>query len=112
VSVTGIRKAAAELAPKLADTARKAVPSNAVPAWVTVEGVKLNAAQFLGLMTRAFRSASPGEKLRVEPRRSWSIAAEFYPHNLPRQDMGNVWTLRPARLRLDMKPAATAGGGF
>ncbi len=99
VSVASVRRAATQMAPKLADTAWKPAPSNVTPTEITVDGVKLNAAQFLGLMAQAWRSKSPDEKLRVTPRYMRSAAAEVYPHHLPREDMGNMWTCRPAPLR-------------
>ncbi len=100
VSAGAVRRAAAELAPKLVDTAWKLVPSNVTPVEITVDGLKLNAAQFLGLMAQAWRSKSPDEKLRVQPRYMHSPAAEVYPHHIAREDMGNMWTCRPVRLRL------------
>jgi hypothetical protein len=100
VSIAGIRHAAAELAPKLADTEWRALPSNMVPEGVTVDGVKLNSAQFLGLMAQAFRSKSPAERLRVGPRYMFSAAGLLYPRHVLSEDQGNVWTFRPARLHL------------
>ncbi len=111
VSVGAVRRAAGELAPKLADTAWKPVPSNVTPVEIAVDGLKLNAAQFLGLMAQAWRSKSPDEKLRVLPRYMHSAAAELYPHHIAREDMGNMWTCRPARLRLNARQTATAGAG-
>lgn len=98
VSVAWVARAAASLAPALADTSWQPLPRNAVPGWIVVDGLRLNAAQFLRLMCQAYAAPSPERRLGVGTSLMFSPLAEVYPRSRPRIDEGAMWTLKPAPL--------------
>ena len=101
VSVADIIKAAGPIAKQLADTEWKVVPANAVPAEIAVGSEKLNAAQFLCVMARAYLDPAPEKVLTLNTINLASPAAFMFPKNTPITDQGNSWTFKPAPLKLD-----------
>jgi hypothetical protein len=104
--VSAILETASALAPKLADTEWKTVPSNAVPAAVEVGSMHLTAAQFLRLMAQAYLDPRPDKTLTVVPISLASMASYFFPKNTPMTDLGSAWTFKPAPIDVEaLKPA-------
>jgi hypothetical protein len=99
-SVEAICRAAAGLSEALRERTWKTVPVNTVPEWVNVEGVRVNAAQFLSLMAQAFLDPTPLRKIKLERALPISPAAGAYPRRIAIEDMGMGWTLKPAILHL------------
>jgi hypothetical protein len=111
VPVSEVMKAAAQLAPKLAETEWKVVPSNAVPVDVQVGSLRLTATQFLRLLVRACLDPSPSKILQVNGATLQSRAAFMFPKNTPITDQGNSWTFKPAPLRVGAKETSGAPAG-
>jgi hypothetical protein len=99
-SVKEVRQAAAELAPRLNDTTWRPVPLNAVPSNVVVAGKDVNCGQFVTLMVDALLAQSPDEKVKLRYLVPFTASAFVFPRQTPTLDAGNIWTLRPAPLRL------------
>ena len=109
VSVSAILKTASALAPKLADTKWKTIPSNAVPAEIEVGALHLNAAQFLRLMAQAYLDPRPDKTLTVIPISLASFASYMFPKNTPMTDLGSAWTFKPAPIDVEaLKAVVTA----
>ena len=98
VPVAAVIKAAAQLAPPLANADLKRVPNNAVPALMEVGSLHLNAGQFLRLMAQAYLDPSPDRILKVNAVTLTSRSAFMFPKNTPMTDQGNAWTFKPAPL--------------
>jgi hypothetical protein len=108
VPVSAVIQAAAQIAPRLADTEWKPVPANAVPATVATGSLRLNAAQFLRLMAQAYLDPSPGKTLYVNAVTLTSRSSFMFPKNTAMTDQGNSWTFKPAPLRVGTKePSGT-----
>ena len=88
-------RACATLAPSLADQAWKPVPTNRIPGWVTVDGHRYNAAQFLRAMAETYLSPS-GPDLKMATSQMWSAAATILPSTRRRYEAGSAWTVKPA----------------
>jgi hypothetical protein len=101
VTVADVLHAAAQTAPLLTNDAWKPVPDNAVPGFVTVGTLKVNAAQLLNLMAWACLDLTPDKVLHVNSTTMASIATYMFPKNTPITDQGNGWTFKPAPLRLE-----------
>jgi hypothetical protein len=99
VAVVSLARECARIAADLNDGAWRPVPRNAVPASVTVDGIRLNAAQFLRHMAQAFLNPSSAS-LKVEMSSMFSSAGFLFPRTRPVRDEGAVWTLKPAPLTL------------
>ena len=95
-----VARAAASLSDGLRDQTWKPVPANTVPTWVTVDGIRVNAFQFLVLMAGAYLDPMPGKKLKIARSLMISHLSGVYPQRLAMQDFGTGWTLKPAILRL------------
>jgi hypothetical protein len=110
VSVADVIKAASEIAPKLTNTAWKAVPDNAVPATIRVGSLQLNAGQFLRVMAAAYLDPSPGKMLPINGVALASRSAFMFPKNTPMTDQSSAWTFKPAPLRLEVATGTPAAG--
>ena len=100
VKVSSILRAAAELAPALTDDTWKPLPANIVPSSLTVDGFRLLPSQLLRLMVAAYRETDSGKTLPIRMCRTRNTVGENYPHNVPLDDVGCVWTFKPAPLKL------------
>lgn len=109
VRVREVLQAAARIAPPLRNTEWKLIPDNAVPDYVQVGSVRVNAAQFLRLMVLTCLDLSPDKVLTLSPIDLHSDAMFRYPRNTPTPDQGMAWTLKPAPLHIASKGAAAGG---
>ena len=111
VPVSAVIKAAAQIAPNLADREWKLVPANAVPAMIQVGSLRLNAAQFLHLMAQAYLDPSPDKSLAVNAVTLTARSSFMFPKNTAITDQGNSWSFKPAPLRIGSKETAGAPAG-
>jgi len=108
VSVASVARACAELSRALNEETWKPVPENVIPAWITVDGIRLNAAQFLRLMAEGFTTGSPGASLEVRTCQMFHEPALILPSSRPQVEGGAAWTIKPARLRRPDTPSPAA----
>jgi len=79
------------------------IPWCAVPGQVKVGSLTVNGGQYLRLMMDMFLSDNPEAKLTVRPTQMiWAPEAVGI-KTRPYEDMGTIWTIKPAPLRLDGK---------
>jgi hypothetical protein len=97
-TIAALASVAADLAPRLNDREWRPVPVNVVPSWVTVEAVRMNAAQFLRLMAEAYVQPTSDARLALRNSYMFSAIAEAFPKSRRRAEVGAVWTLKPATL--------------
>jgi hypothetical protein len=109
VTVREVLQAAARIAPPFRDTEWKLIPQNAIPAYVQVGSVRVNATQFFRLMVLTCLDPSPDKTLPLSPMVLHSDAMFRYPKNTPIPDQGMGWTLKPATLHFTSN-GASAGG--
>lgn len=100
VTVASIARVCASLSAGLHDDAWRPVPRNSIPFRVTVDGIGLNAAQFLRLMAEALVTPNPAAKLQVRATSMfWGQDVTFLRTRSIR-DEGASWTFKPAMLTL------------
>jgi hypothetical protein len=100
VTVGSVARVCAGLTARLHDTAWSPNPKNSIPFHVAVDGIDLNAAQFLRLMAEALVNPSPDAKLQVKATEMfWGRNATFYRARSLR-DEGATWTYKPAVLEV------------
>ena len=95
-----VQRVAADLAPQLNDQTWRPVPLNAVPSQVVVAGKRMNPAQFAALMVDALLAQSPDAKLKLRYLEPLTAPAYVFPRQTSILEAGNLWTLRPAPLKL------------
>jgi hypothetical protein len=74
-------------------------PPNRIPAWSTIEGQRLNSAQFLLLLATAFLKPEI-DPLPVRTSQMASMLTGSYPSSVPLSDLGTLWTVKPVKLSL------------
>lgn len=109
VTVRDVMQAAAQIAPPLRNTEWKLIPENAIPAYVQVGAIRVNASQFFRMMALACLDLSPDKVLPVSPMTLHSDLMFRYPKNTPIPDQGMGWTLKPAPLHFTSAGAAAGG---
>ncbi len=102
-----VLQAAARIAPPLRNSEWKLIPDNAVPAYVQVGSVRVNATQFFRLMVLSCLDLSPDKVLTLSPITLHSDAMFRYPKNTPIPDQGMGWTLKPAFLHVTSTGASS-----
>jgi hypothetical protein len=102
VPVSSITRVCSKIVDKLNDQTWHPVPNNVVPAWLEVEGIRVNAAQFLRLMLEALVASTPETKLNVKMTNMLTYPGIMYPKTRVPQDQGGTWTYKPAPLRLTL----------
>ena len=98
IRVESLKKVCADLMQGWAPKEWTALPQNVVPGWITVEGLRLNSAQFLRLMAEVYVSKKPESEFKVRTCQMASIVGLTFPSSRLRADTGTVWTIKPARL--------------
>jgi hypothetical protein len=101
VTVGEIAHAAVEISKQLHNSSWSPVPANAVPSWIRVGGTRVNSAQFLYLMAQAVVNPAPSAKLSVKMMQMFSVIIMTYPEERPREEIGNLWSVKPAPLQPD-----------
>jgi len=98
--VTGasVARMCAEISGRLHDDAWSPVPKNSIPFEVTVDGITLNAAQFLRLMAETLAAPNLAAKHQVKMTDMfWGRdATDLRTRSM--RDEGNAWTYKPASL--------------
>lgn len=62
----------------------------------------MTAGHFLRLMLEAMKEQPSGTKLTLQYTHMWSSAGDDFPRNVPRSDMGETWTMKPAELKMSV----------
>ncbi|MGB6946984.1 MAG: hypothetical protein WBE37_31595 [Bryobacteraceae bacterium] len=101
VTVADVLRAAAQIAPPLANDTWKSIPDNMVPPSVQVGALHVNAAQFLHLMAWSYLNPAPDRILQLSSIAMTSQATFMFPKNTMIKDQGNSWTFKPAPLKLE-----------
>ncbi len=104
VTVESVASTCEKIATALHDESPGDIPKNAIPFGIEIDGMRLNAAQFLKLMARALVTPSPAEKLNVRMAYMFSAPGELYPKTRLLSDISFAWTLKPARLDTKATP--------
>jgi hypothetical protein len=99
-SVASIAKKCSEIDPRLHDDTANPMPKNTVPAALELNGIQINAAQFLRMMAQAMVDPAPGAKVQVKMTYMFPGAASIFPKARPMADVGATWTLKPALLEV------------
>ena len=100
VTVAELIGKAAELEPALNDDEWRPVPRNVVPGVIAIGEVQINAAQWLLLMAEALQDLERRDSLRLRIAYMTSEDALSYPVSRHPDEVGAVWTIRPAPLAL------------
>jgi hypothetical protein len=110
VTLATVAHTCAGLVDRLHDTSAGPVPKNSIPAVETVDGIPMNAAQFLRLMGAALLAApSPDTKLRIKMTYMYPGQATLVPKTRMMSEMGASWTVKPAQLEIgSLPPSAQA----
>jgi hypothetical protein len=107
VSASEVILAAVYILPAFYEKGWSPVTRNAVPGQVQVGQLSVNAAQYLRLMIAAFLSDDTAAKLTVRPSEMiWGREAVAI-RTRPVEQMGTIWTIKPATLQLSQTASAT-----
>jgi hypothetical protein len=98
VTVGSVARVCSELTGRLHDSAWTPVPKNSIPFRVKVDGVDMNAAQFLRLMAEAVVNPAPEAKLQVKMTEMFWGRDATYVRTRSIRDEGATWTIKPAVL--------------
>jgi len=111
VKVASIAHICADLAPRLHDDSGYPMPKNMIPPMFTVDGIGMNAAQFLRLMAQAVVDPSPDATLHVRMVYMLTATAQVFPKARNLEDVGATWTFKPAPLN-PSRPPNNSGGAM
>ncbi len=75
------------------------VPRNSVPSYVTVDGTRLTAGQFLRAIADAYVAPAGTSEVAAKWTSGTSLFGERFPPTRAPSDKGDVWTARPAAIR-------------
>ena len=107
VTAKDVSLAAVYILPGLYDAGWSPIPFSCVPGQVKVGSVTVNAGQYLRLMMEAFLSDDAEAKLTVKPTPMvWGDEAIGL-RTRPVAEMGTIWTIKPAPLRMEQNMKAT-----
>ena len=98
VTVAELARTCAELAGPLHDDSSTALPKNAIPSLLKINGIDLNPAQVLRLMAQAVVNPAPENTIRVRMTYMLGEAGGIFPKSRELFDDGFVWTIKPAPL--------------
>ncbi len=98
VTVASIAQVCNSLAGALHDTSASALPKNRVPSRVVIEGMDLNAGQFLRLMSKAIIAGVKDAKVNVRMTQMHSVSGWSVPTTRIQEDQSASWTYKPAPL--------------
>lgn len=100
VTAASVAHVCSGLVDRLHDTSEGPVPKNSIPISVSVDDIKMNAAQFLRLMAAALVAESPNTKLRVKMTYMIPGQGTLIPKTRTMGEMGASWTVKPAQLQI------------
>jgi hypothetical protein len=98
VTAVSVNRMCATVAERLNARMWKPMPTNMIPAWLEVDGVRVNAAQFLKLMFESLAAPAATARMNVRMTNMLSPAGLVYPKMRMSIDQGGTWTFRPAAL--------------
>jgi hypothetical protein len=107
VTIASIAGVCAKIDAALHDVSPGKFPKNAIPVFVSVDGINMNPAQFLRLMALALTapSLSPDTKFAVRMTYPYTGILMAYPKTRVFTDAGFGWTMKPAPLDIRTKEA-------
>jgi hypothetical protein len=100
LTASSVNRMCATVAERLNARLWKPMPTNMIPAWLEVDGIRVNAAQFLKLMFESLVAPSAKGAIKVRMTNMLSPAGLIYPKMRMSIDQGGTWTFRPAALSL------------
>jgi hypothetical protein len=100
VRAASVSAKCAELEGPLHDESWQSMPRNTIPTFVTVDGIKVNAAQFMRLMAQTILAPSPDTQLGVRMSYMFSTVGLMFPRTRATIEQGGTWTFKPAPLNL------------
>jgi hypothetical protein len=109
VKVASIAKICADMDARLHDDTGYPMPKNTIPPIFTVDGIRMNAAQFLRLMAQAMVDPSPEATLHVRMVYMLTNTAQIFPKARNMADVGATWTFKPAPLTQAQQTRNTGG---
>jgi hypothetical protein len=95
VSRSSIMNAADAVYSRLANQDWTPIPTNIIPGWITVQGTRFNAAQFLRAMTQIYVNAEKSDMI-VPTCQMYGEVHLSYPPVRSHTNMGSIWTSKPA----------------
>ncbi len=98
VKFATITRICTELDARLHDDSGYPMPKNTIPPMYAVDGIRINAGQFLRLMAQAMIDPSPESTLHVRMVYMLTEAAQVFPKARNLEDVGATWTVKPAPL--------------
>jgi hypothetical protein len=98
VTVGELARICGDLAGPLHDDSSTAVPNNAIPPLLKINGMDLNPAQVLRLMAQAIVNPAPETSIRVRMTYMLGEAGGIFPKSRELIEDGFVWTIKPAPL--------------
>jgi hypothetical protein len=107
VTVASVAKVCAQLDAGLHDDTGYPMPKNTVPNVLTVDGIRMNAAQFFRLMGQALQDPTPEATLKVKMTYTFPGTAEIFPKTRALEDVGATWTFKPAPLAMPAVSSAS-----
>ena len=97
----------AGLTAKLHDASASAVPKNQIPGYMIVNGITINAAQFLRLMAESMVASAPDTKIRVKMTYMFPGQVQLIPRTRILTETGAMWTVKPAMLQMPGEAQST-----
>lgn len=106
-TVADVAKICTEIDHGLRDDSNSMRPKNSIPPLVKVNGVTINAAQFLRLMAAAIVDPTPTATVKVRMTYMTAATAHVFPKTRGLEDTGATWTFKPAPLNLEASAVAS-----
>jgi len=100
VTIAELERYCEGIAPKLHDTTDTPVPHNVIPPSATLGGVAIASAQVLRLMSEAMVHPTPDSKFDIKMTFSLPSFGISFPKSRPPDEVGGIWTIKPAVLDL------------
>jgi hypothetical protein len=104
VTVASVAKQCSKIEARLHDDTANPMPANTIPAILNVDGIGVNAAQFLRLMAQALVDPTPTAKVNVRMTYMFPGTAQIFPKTRALEDTGATWTFKPAPLDISLGP--------
>jgi hypothetical protein len=102
VTVASVAKQCAKIEASLHDDTANPMPTNTIPPILAVDGIRVNAAQFLRLMAQALVDPTPTAKVNVRMTYMFPGTAQIFPKTRSLEDTGATWTFKPAPLDISL----------
>ena len=98
VTAEAVARVCATMVDALHDDTWSAIPKNAIPSPIPIDGLTITSAQFLRLMADALMAPTPDTKLRIRHAEMFPGKVVTYNSRRVHTDLGAAWTYKPAVL--------------